>query len=745
MQSGILQFLAPVRRRWWLVAIIVIPICLITAAISIFSPTMYDGFVTITEKRVDPRTNVEIYPTMGIQTVDVETRLNNLINTITSWTVLQKTFLDLVQTGEWKPKANPSAGTKQFNDAITEFTSSVDIEPVRGSELIRIHFKADSQEAAMAGISRLYTNFRDHYIELNSAAGLREREFIEAMLAKARQDFADVVERRKKYIAENEAVALQASTSSLVNLRGETLSQMNQAERDLAMSQRSQAVYQAVKAENQKQPLIPTATAQAMNPVYDQIKRQLASVEAELSSRLQTYGPNHPRMRELAQQKQALMEKEAELLRAKEAYLLSGKSETRSSELTEAERNVNLTEANIVAARARKAVLNVQLEDIEQKLQQVPEKERGLALIEAEYVSRQRDLDLLQTRLTEAKIKEEDAKNVRLTMVDDAFVRVIPKKTLIKLAIAFGLSFALSVGLVLVLGQFDAGAYSPMQAENALGYPVIGSLPRTRQAQLPKTTETASPLASSFQVLSTNIVEMRNRLQGPAIVVASAEPNVGRSSVAANLAVSLARDGSRVVLVDGDMREPSLHRHFDVENRSGLAEILAGTAAIEDVCMPTPVDGLLLITAGKPPANPVRLLRDVGLERFIEQVSKAADFVIFDSPAGSAFADADVLAGTLQNVLLIHEAGSPATISEAEFHKRLERLGINIIGVALNKVRPEDCSGYITFRRAYEASLMAREVPSIPTERPALDKPKREKAEAPRRPDVEADDEDDEV
>jgi capsular exopolysaccharide synthesis family protein len=220
-------------------------------------------------------------------------------------------------------------------------------------------------------------------------------------------------------------------------------------------------------------------------------------------------------------------------------------------------------------------------------------------------------------------------------------------------------------------------------------------------------------------MLSATILETRNRMQGPAILVASAEPNTGRSSIAANLAVSLARDGARVVLVDADLREPSLHHHFDVENRAGLVDILSGMASVEDVAMPTPVEGLLIITAGKPPTNPIRLLRNEELGPFIEQIARAADFIVLDSPAGSAFADADVLAATVQNVILVHQAGSPATASEIEFHKRLERLGVNILGVALSKVRPEDCHGYTNFRRAYEASILGREV-VVASARPAL-------------------------
>lgn len=709
MQTGIFQFFAPIRRRWWLIALIVVPICLVVAGMSFFSPTEYDGFVTITEAAINPDQQVKIFQA-NFNTIDPETKMNNLINTIYSYTVLTKTFSDLMTSGEWKPSTQGSV-----DDQFDEFTKRVNIEPVRGSELIKIHFQAESQPAAMAGIRRLYTNFRDHYIEINSGSGKREREFIEDQLSKAIAEFRKIAERRQSFIEKNRAVALAVATSNLVSLKAETSAQLNQANRDVAMFERQLQVYAGHKQLYGRNPVIVQGETTAINPVYDQLSRNLAEVTTNISSFGKTLGMKHPRMRELLQQQANIQSQMRDIENRKQVYKKTITATENNPHLNASRQNYDNAFAALASAKTRVTTLDGQIGDMELKLEEVPEKEKGLAILETEYQARQNDIQLLETRLTEAKIKEADAANIRITMIDTVFAPVLPKKILLKVALAFALSFALAVGLVLVLGQFDSGTYSPTQAENALGFPVIASLPRTRQAELPKTSDAPSPLSASYQIMSTNILETRNRMQGPGVVVAAAEPNVGRSSVAANLAVSLARDGARVVLVDADLREPSLHRQFGVENRVGLVDILNGTAAPEDAAIQTPVDGLLIITAGKPPANPIRLLRDQKLERTLEQIAKAADFVVLDSPAGATFADADVLAGAVQNVVLVHEAGSPATPSEMEFHKRLERLGANIIGVALNKVRPEDCHGYTAFKRSYEASILGREVASTTT------------------------------
>ena len=93
------------------------------------------------------------------------------------------------------------------------------------------------------------------------------------------------------------------------------------------------------------------------------------------------------------------------------------------------------------------------------------------------------------------------------------------------------------------------------------------------------------------------------------------------------------------------------------------------------------------------------------MDQFIEQISKGADFIVIDSPSGSTFGDATVLAENVQNVVLIHEAGKAASEAEYEFHKSLERLGVNVLGMVLNKTRPSDCPSYQYFRRNYEATI----------------------------------------
>jgi Mrp family chromosome partitioning ATPase len=133
---------------------------------------------------------------------------------------------------------------------------------------------------------------------------------------------------------------------------------------------------------------------------------------------------------------------------------------------------------------------------------------------------------------------------------------------------------------------------------------------------------------------------------------------------------------------------------------------------IDEAAVPTRVEGLLLLPAGPVPDNPIRLLRSEQMEEFVSQVSSLADFVVFDSPAGAAFADASLLAAVVKNVVIVHSAGRVPRGAESEFRSKLDMVGANILGTVLNKVRPEDSHGYYHFRRFYEG-LGAEQRPAV--------------------------------
>ncbi|MEI6914328.1 MAG: polysaccharide biosynthesis tyrosine autokinase, partial [Armatimonadota bacterium] len=274
--------------------------------------------------------------------------------------------------------------------------------------------------------------------------------------------------------------------------------------------------------------------------------------------------------------------------------------------------------------------------------------------------------------------------------------------------------------LIFLLDYLDNTIRTPEEAEELLGLPVAAMIPLGRGHSMIRG-KSDSGLRESFQMLAASLwYQSVQGAGGGAVLVASAEPNAGRTITAGNLAASLASDGARVILVDADLRQPAQHLVFGVDNTRGFTNILAGTAKLEDVAVPTKVEGLLLIPSGPLPENPMRLIRGEAMERFFEDSTSVADFVVFDSPAGAAFADATVLASYIKRVLLVQSAGRVPRGAESEFKIRLEQVGAEFIGVVLNKVRPDDSHGLYHFRTAYASLPPGGNTPAISSNSPAI-------------------------
>ncbi|PJF42835.1 MAG: capsular biosynthesis protein [Candidatus Thermofonsia Clade 1 bacterium] len=198
--------------------------------------------------------------------------------------------------------------------------------------------------------------------------------------------------------------------------------------------------------------------------------------------------------------------------------------------------------------------------------------------------------------------------------------------------------------------------------------------------------------AEAFRVLRTNI--QFSALDQPihTLLITSAAADDGKSVTAANLAVTMAQGGSRVILVDADLRRPAQHTLWKRPNDQGLTTAVLANAERESLPLQeTAVDGLRLLTSGAPAPNPADLLGSKRLENLIAALKAQADYVIFDAPPVLAAADAPLLATKLDAVLLVLQAGSTRRDHAQRAKEALQRVNARIIGAALTNA-PRDSS-----------------------------------------------------
>jgi protein-tyrosine kinase len=171
-------------------------------------------------------------------------------------------------------------------------------------------------------------------------------------------------------------------------------------------------------------------------------------------------------------------------------------------------------------------------------------------------------------------------------------------------------------------------------------------------------------------------------------VVTSPNPVEGKSTTVANLGVVMAQAGKRVILIDADMRRPVLHRIFDVDNSRGLTDVLLSTELkLDGHLQPTGVENLRLLNTGPLPPNPSELLGSQRMAALIERLKEEADVILFDSPPSLAVADASVLATQTDGVLLVTDAGRTRRAMAKESVERFHKVGANLLGVVLNRLK----------------------------------------------------------
>ncbi len=265
-----------------------------------------------------------------------------------------------------------------------------------------------------------------------------------------------------------------------------------------------------------------------------------------------------------------------------------------------------------------------------------------------------------------------------------------------------------AVGLVFGLGMAFLGNYldntikSSEEAERVYGAAVLGIVPvekadKTAKRRLTIVEAPGSAAAEAYRVIrnSLDFINFENNLK--TLLVTSAAPAEGKSTVAANLAMSLSQSGKKVVLVSCDFRRHTVDQFFDVTNEVGLSEVLLGVHPLKTALQRPRDEHLLVLTAGKMPPNPNELLGSAKMKEVLDSLSEWADWVIIDTPPVLAVADPISIARWVDGVLMVSKAGSTTTDAAQRAVELLGKVGARIIGVAvwgLDETRNRAAQGY---------------------------------------------------
>ena len=296
-----------------------------------------------------------------------------------------------------------------------------------------------------------------------------------------------------------------------------------------------------------------------------------------------------------------------------------------------------------------------------------------------------------------------------LSVVEDAVASSSASSPRVKFNVFLGLVLGLLAGVIVILVResLDNSVKSPEDLRALTGMPVLGSVMRYETGDDLGPISMANEgshgaLAESYKFLQTNL-EFASEGNGvPAmLLVTSSSPSEGKTTTAANLAISVAKEGKSVILVDADLRKPALHRIFGLQGSKGLTHLLMQGAELDDVLAETELPSLRVIPSGPIPPDATYILRSSRMNIVTEQLRERAEMVIFDSPPLLSVTDPMVVAPLVDGVLLVvdvHRTGRETVKRGGEILKQAHPA---LSGAVLNKVTPRGGASYYYYYYYY--------------------------------------------
>ncbi|MBM3845387.1 MAG: polysaccharide biosynthesis tyrosine autokinase [Verrucomicrobia bacterium] len=365
-------------------------------------------------------------------------------------------------------------------------------------------------------------------------------------------------------------------------------------------------------------------------------------------------------------------------------------------------------EGIIEGLRIKAATAKAKMDSFVAEVEKTRKTDIETAIRRAPYFNARRDLEKLK-EFRERMYQKITADKVDSTIERPGIVEVIdpaqkalfassPKKALnIALGVVFGL--LLGIALAFFIEYLDTSVKTIDDVERALQAPVLGVIPQNVGSLLEEGVD--SPHAEAYRVLRTNILFGRKDSNATTLTVLSGGAGEGKSTTLFNLAVIFAQNGARVLVVDSDLRRPSIHKIVKCSNSEGLTNYLLKQRTLEEVIVTTQCPTLDFLPSGRLPSSSIGILNSVHMRELVKELKRRYDFVFFDSPPIMGVSDASILASEVDMVLQViqyRRYPQPMTIRAKQL---IEKVGGNLLGIVLNNINMSQDENYYYYSGYY--------------------------------------------
>lgn len=541
---------------------------------------------------------------------------------------------------------------------------NLSIDPTRLSRLVDISFS--SPEARFS--TKVANAWAENFIQTNLERKFQSTSYGREQLQRQLADYKDRLDQSQRQLV------TFASQQGIINLPGQS---QDAPERSIVVDNLA-----ALNAE------LASATADRIQAEtrYQEAGEAGASTEALTNGAINNM---RARRAELAAQYEQLMVQFEPEYPAAQA-LQSQIDDLDRSINREEERVTRTLRANFRQAQERESGLQAQVENLKQQYLDVRRRSIQYNIFQQEVDTNQTLYDGLLQRFKEIGVAGGVGVN-NVSIVDLADVPPEPSspKLLLNLAASILAGLLLGAALAYALDQLNESITDPSEVKRRLGLPLLGSIPKSRNEE-PRDAiaDPISDLFDAYLAVNTNLGFTTEHGVPRAFAVTSTRPAEGKSTTALALAAALARTGKKVILVDGDMRSPSVHHLGGVGHDRGLSNFLAGDDKIDDLVFQMNDLGLTAMSAGPIPPNAAQLLTGSRLSALIEKLHETYDHVIIDSPPVMGIADAPLIASKVEGVVYVVEAHGIRTSQVKTALNRLAGANSRILGGVVTKLQP---------------------------------------------------------
>lgn len=537
----------------------------------------------------------------------------------------------------------------------------VEVSPTRNSSLVDISFTTPSASLS-AKLANLWAEqFVQASIDRRFAATSDARKYLETRLETLRRNLEASERALINYGTEKGIVTIASQTDANGRTQTQTLVSADIAAAATALAQ---AREQRINAESELSNTL-TGSAAVNAAALGNMRQKRAEIEAELAQQRSIFADDYPPVVSLRAQLESLDRSIA----AETARSVSGGREAYN------------------AALKRERALQAELDELTRKYNGQQRESIEMAILQREVDSNRQLYDGLLQRYKEIGVAGVGTNNI--AVVDRASVPDRPSSPVLVLnvALALLLGILLSAGLIFVLETIDSSIRDPQSVTAKFDLPLLGAIPEiVDQSIMDAIMDKKSSVYEAYFSLMTNLSFLTAHGAPRSIMFTSTQPAEGKSISSVCLASVLSATGKRVVLVDGDIRSPSLHSYLDLSNGVGLSHYLSGDDNLDAMIIDVPERGFSIITAGKMPPSAAELLGSDRLDRLITELSERFDHVLIDAPPLLGLADAPLIARRVEGVLFTIAANSTKSRAIGTSLVRLRMSGAKLFGAIVTHV-----------------------------------------------------------